>query len=412
MEIYERINKLFGSSYESNYGINLYDLFSGRYELSDDLIHRIVSCVSSESAFLYVRSNIYYLLSSYPKLSEALIYRYRSKLNWGVLCSKVMMSVEFLDRMSKYVDWDNVSRYQKLDGWFIEKYHLNLNWDYISTYQKLDECLIDMFSDRVNWYFISVYQRLSEDFIERHADKVDWVTISYCQRLSEGFIKRHADKVDWWSIFAYQRLSDGFIGRFVGVTNCYDSVVRFKSLSEEFIESNFSELSSRYLCMYQRLSEDFIERHADVLDFRLISIYQHLSDSFIGRYRDRLDMYEIALNWNYKSVEEKKRLLVDTCKYECHDDYFIAYKAVREDGHSLFNFQYKYEKGGIYESWCDCTEDENSFGLNVGTYSEAVSYGDVYVMYRIVRCKVRYEDIGRIVHGGNKVRCFKIEVLD
>ena len=362
MEIYERINKLFGSSYESNYGINLYDLFSGRYELSDDLIHRIVSC----PAFLNVRSKIYYLLSSYPKLSEAFIYRHRSKLNWGVLCSKVMMSVEFLDRMSKYVDWNNVSRYQKLDGWFIEKYHLNLNWDYISTYQKLDECLIDMFSDRVNWYFISVYQRLSE----------------------------------------------GFIGRFVGVTNCYDSVVRFKSLSEEFIESNFSELSSRYLCICQRLSEDFIERYADVLDFRLISIYQHLSDSFIGRYRDRLDMHEIALNWNYKSVEEKKRLLVDTCKYECHDDYFIAYKAVREDGHSLFNFQYKYENGGIYESWCDCTEDENSFGLNVGTYSEAVSYGDVYVMYRIVRCKVRYEDIGRIVHGGNKIRCFKIEVLD
>jgi hypothetical protein len=26
--------------------------------------------------------------------------------------------------------------------------------------------------------------------------------------------------------------------------------------------------------------------------------------------------------------------------YECYDDYFIAYKAIRSDNYSLYNFQY------------------------------------------------------------------------
>ena len=30
----------------------------------------------------------------------------------------------------------------------------------------------------------------------------------------------------------------------------------------------------------------------------------------------------------------------------------------------------------------------------------------------IVKCKISYEDIGRIVHDGDKVRCFKITVLE
>ena len=77
------------------------------------------------------------------------------------------------------------------------------------------------------------------------------------------------------------------------------------------------------------------------------------------------------------------------------------------------NFQYKYEKGGVYESWCDCSGDEDSFGLNVGTESFANEYGLILPMnYIIVRCKIKYEDIGRIVHGGDKIRCFKIEILD
>ena len=67
-----------------------------------------------------------------------------------------------------------------------------------------------------------------------------------------------------------------------------------------------------------------------------------------------------------------------------------------------------YEKGGTYESWCDCSDDENSFGLSVWDKPNAREYCDELV----VRVKVNYEDVGRVVHNGGKIRCFKIEVLD
>ena len=30
----------------------------------------------------------------------------------------------------------------------------------------------------------------------------------------------------------------------------------------------------------------------------------------------------------------------------------------------------------------------------------------------IVKVKIRYEDVGRVVHNGGKIRCFKMEILD
>ena len=113
-------------------------------------------------------------------------------------------------------------------------------------------------------------------------------------------------------------------------------------------------------------------------------------------------------SWNYKSTEEKKKAVMDTGLYECHDDYFIAYKGVRGDRYSAYNFQYQYLKGHTYETWCDCSDNENGFGFSAWTETMARAYCNEL----IVRVKVRYEDVGRVVHNGGKIRCFKIEILD
>ena len=62
----------------------------------------------------------------------------------------------------------------------------------------------------------------------------------------------------------------------------------------------------------------------------------------------------------------------------------------------------------IYESWCDCSSNENSFGLSVWDEPNAQGYSRELT----VRVKVNYENVGRVVHGGGKIRCFKIEILD
>ena len=294
-------------------------------------------------------------------LSEAFIDKFQNKLDWECISYCQPLSEEFIERNQDVINWDNVSKHQILSEPFIEKYKDSVNWTYISIYQKLSEEFIEKFQDKVDWGYISTYQKLSEEFIEKYKDKVDWDYISTYQTLSEKFIEKYKDKVYWTYISAYQKLS------------------------EDFIERNLHYLNLGLCFSFQKLSDEFIKRHNLIFS----------KDDF----------------WQYKSTEFKKQELINTGKYECHDDHFIAYKAIRYDRYSLFNFQHQYLPGETYESSCDCTDNEDSFGLNVGTYDFAKKSLN-FKPCLIVKCKVYYKDIGRIVKKENKVRCFKITVLE
>ena len=266
---------------------------------------------------------------------------------------------------------------------FIEKHANNLDdddwWD-ISRCQKLSESFIEKHADRVCWYYICSYQKLSEKFIERHADKMSWCCISSYQKLSEKFIERHADKVNWYSISVFQKLSESFIERHADKMDWLD-------ISEK-----------------QKLSEAFIEKHFDKVRWSNIQRYQKLSENF----REKHNIKTPRDNWLYKSTVFKKKAVQSTGLYECHKDYFIAYKGIRSDRYSKYNFQYKYEKGGVYESTADFTAEENSFGLSAWTEDKARDYCDELV----VRVKIYYKDVARVVHDGGKIRATRIEVLD
>ena len=234
------------------------------------------------------------------------------------------------------------------------------------------------------WREISMFQKLSEDFIREFQDNVDWECISMCQNLSESFIREFQDNVNWNYISGSQKLSEDFIREFQ------------------------DDVNWEWISGYQKLSNEFIREFKYKVDWYCISKYQKLSNEFTEEFKDKLDLNKIKESWHYKTTEEKKQAVIDTGLYECHENYFIAYKGIRSDRYSKFNFQYKYEKGGIYESWCDTSNDENSFGLSVWDEPNAREYCDELV----VKVKVNYEDVGRVVHNGGKIRCFKIEVLN
>jgi hypothetical protein len=247
-----------------------------------------------------------------------------------------------------------------------------LNKELNANYESLEE---------VNWVYISEYQKLSEDFIREFQNEVDWNCISIFQKLSENFIREFQNEVDWNCISIYQKLSENFIREFQ------------------------NEVDWDYISENQELSEDFIREFQDNVDWNCISKYQNLSGDFIKEFNLKID----EDNWLYKTTEFKKEQVIKCGLYECYEDYFIAYKAIRSDRYSHYNFQYQYLKNGIYNCHCDCTDNENSFGLSVWTEGGAKEYNNTGL---IVKVKVRYEDVGRLVHNSNKVRCFKIEILD
>ena len=262
-------------------------------------------------------------------------------------------------------------------------------------------------TDYPNWKILSMYQHLSENFIREFKDKVDWTNISGYQHLSEDFIREFKDKMDWTNISAYQRLSEGFIREFADRVN-WNWISMYQHLSDDFIREFADRLNWKAISVYQRLSEGIIREFDYKVDWTYISKYQHLSKEFRRKFKGRLSMYYITDSWQYKSTEDKKREVESTGLYECHEDYFIAYKGIRKDRYSRFNFQYQYLKGHTYETWCDCSDSEDSYGFSAWTEEKARKYCDELV----VRVKVRYEDVGRVVHDGGKIRCFKLEILD
>ena len=273
-----------------------------------------------------------------------------------------------------------------------------------NTLERANEILGTSYSD---WISVSRHEGLTEDFIREYQDKVAWESISFYQLLSEDFIREFKDKVSWYCISTYQRLSEDFIREFQDRVN-WDCISSYQLLSEDFIREFKDKVNWDYISECQRLSEDFIREFEDRVCWYNISIHQHLSKEFIEEFKYRVFRGRIADSWHYKSVEEKKKAVMDTGLYECHEDYFIAYKGIRGDRYSNFNFRYQYLKGHTYETWCDCSAEESSYGFSAWTEKKAREYCNELV----VRVKVRYEDVGRVVHDGGKIRCFKMEILD
>ena len=113
-------------------------------------------------------------------------------------------------------------------------------------------------------------------------------------------------------------------------------------------------------------------------------------------------------NWAYKTPEELEHAVRATGLYECHGDYFVAYKGIRSNRYSCYNFQYCYLPGETYETFADCSGEEDSFGFSVWTREEARKY----CRELVVPCKVYYRDVARVVYCKGNIRCRKLTVLE
>jgi len=297
---------------------------------------------------------------------------------------------------------------------FIEKFKDRVNWNNLLFSRILSESLLDSCIDYIvstnNFEYLIHKQIVSEQFIEKYIDKFswsEWISVAAQQCLSEQFIEKYTNSIYWPRVASNQKLSEQFIETHKNVLPSRDISI-FQKLSESFLERNSDYIDWFEISKYQPLSESFIEKYFHKLNKYSISKYQRLSKNFIKKYKDELVIHIIQDSWHYKSTEFKKQKIMETNLYECYDDYFIAYKGIRANRYSRFNFQYKYEKGGIYESWADASSEEASFGLSAWTENLAKDYCDELV----IPVKVKYEDVARIVHNNGKIRCFKLEVLD
>jgi len=300
---------------------------------------------------------------------------------WGDLWLKGTVSEEFIETFHRKVGWMRISQSQRLSEHFIEKFRDKLDWDFVCPCQILSEAFMEKFQDKLVWESISAFQVLSEAFMEKFQDKLVWESISGFQVLSEAFMEKFQDKICWKSISKHQRLSEPFIEKFQQQV-IWESICKFQPLSEKFIEKFRTNIQLDFVSKYQKVSSEFVNKHN-------ISIPEDC--------------------WLHKSVEFKRQQILQTKKYILEDDYIIAYKGIRSDNYSVYSFLYQYFVGETYTSQCDCSIDiENSFGLSAWTLKDAKRYCN----QKIIKVKIHLNDLGCIVRGENKLRCFKFTVVE
>ena len=140
----------------------------------------------------------------------------------------------------------------------------------------------------------------------------------------------------------------------------YKGLCKYKGLCEAFIEKYIDRVNWYFISIYQKLFENFIEKYADKVNWNCISRYQVITPEFA-------DKHNIKINNNsQRTATEWKKMIEETNLYECHKDYFYAYKSIRSNRYSHFNFQYQYLPGESYDCFSDYSDDENSFGLSAG----------------------------------------------
>lgn len=266
-----------------------------------------------------------------------------------------------------------------VDKDYLDKYMIRINHSVLMDARSIPirEEYLDLILNHkcyVDRWGIDTKQKVSIGFYKAHKDEIYLSRIVKHQKLSENDIKEILDDIineDWlYCLFEYQILSESFL----------------RSIKEYWINE---ACLKTYMVNYNKLSTEF-------------------------RKEFDLDKYLFKGNWLYKSTEFKKEKLIETNLYECFEDHFIAYKAIRKDRYSIYDFQYQYLKNGIYEAKANYDiNDDVSFGLSVGTKEHCKKYGKDYgKAHIIVKCKVYYDDIAAVIGGEGKVRCTKIQILD
>jgi hypothetical protein len=256
-----------------------------------------------------------------------------------------------------------------------------INWYYIIKTQKLNEDFIREIKNEVDWYFVSKYQKLSEIFIREFQDQVTWDNISKYQKLSEEFIREFQDQLDWLNLSIYQKLSENFIREFQNKVNWYN------------------------ISIYQNITKEFIKEFQNKIDLINVSRYQKLSDEFFKEF----NLEKPVNNWLYTDLETKKKAVLDCGLYEVEGDYVIAYKGIRSDNYSAYNFQYQYFVGNTYYSNANHNLDnQNSFGLSAWTLEQAKKYCNE----KIIKVKIPINAIAALVHDNYKIRTTEFEVIE
>ncbi len=293
-----------------------------------------------------------------------------------------------------------------------------------------------------------IWQILSEEFIRKHIHDLDLILLARYQVLSEDFIRTYCMPLAAnpnmstyfarliYNILRYQSLSMEFIVEFLPTiihsgTKIHPvnlvTTLKYQELDEETIRfflteykcNKFYNLICRIICHFQKLSEDIVREFPHLIHDHMCKKYLYTYQCFSKEFYDEFGLP--ICNGSVNKPEFWKHYIIGTGKFECGSDSFYLYKVVRADGYSVYNYHFKFEEGGTYETFSDYSYDKHSFGFEGSTF-KGMKYDKIRTYnnapkFKIIKIKVNYADVTYIgelnlLYHDISIRFNKFEVVE
>lgn len=260
-------------------------------------------------------------------LTPATIKKYKSQLNWSEMCRLQIIPIELLETYIDYIDFKWISQYTELPLDFITRHMHDVDWEQISRWNKMLTIeFVKNHSDMIKWNhlfynrnvrklvnneLISKYieeictpfqfsvrhpiltyrilaEFVDEKFIDEHWDIVNKSAVCETFKLSTDFIKSHIDTVVGESLCIGGNVSLQWFEDFDNIDTIKSWGRLFKQVDVplSFISKHFDKINKTELVACRRLPEDFLYAHQDELPWHVVCKCQPISTMFIVKTMD------------------------------------------------------------------------------------------------------------------------------
>lgn len=198
----------------------------------------------------------------------------------------------FLNKFSKYLNWNIVCRHQVLSKEIIFVYFNKFQIRDLIIFQNLPKEIIEDNIHIMDMELISEYQSLDEDFIEKFIAHINLNKLGENNQFRSSFILRYKTKLNIELLCRTQTIEDYVLRDLISsnLNVCFDTISWRQNLSEDFMREYFMFLNKDDIVSFQKLSESFIEEFWDHLSIELVSSYQKLSYCFFRLHKNDLYM--------------------------------------------------------------------------------------------------------------------------
>lgn len=243
------------------YCVDFTTLVYNKHKLSDSVIINLHKYIDFE------------MLSRNQKLSYNILYKFYHKISLSNLISQQTLPPDLLLKIVKTntlnsAEWHWVCKNQKFDIEFINTYINHIDWHALS--QNINTVSLDIlqkYTDKIIWSEIT-NNGVSEEILNACIHKLDsfsWSNISYSSKLSSQFILKYKPHLNIFALLSCQNLEENIIvelinsDKFYPKNDLWNKVASCQKLSKQFIIQNIENLQLRFMIRNKKIKRGVLK---------------------------------------------------------------------------------------------------------------------------------------------------------